>query len=76
MYSQFSVRKSVGCKLQIKSYWSHNKPEIQYNQATWKMFPAIISNCTQGGYFMQYESDLVILIFVFLFARAEELQLR
>jgi hypothetical protein len=76
MYSQFTVRKSVGCRLQIKYYWSHNKPEIQYNPAIWKTFPAIKSNCTQCGYFTQYENVLVILIFVFLFAQAEELQLR
>jgi len=42
----------------------------------WKTFPAIKSNCTQCGYFTQYENVLVILIFVFLFAQAEELQLR
>jgi len=75
-YSQFSERKSVVCRLHIKSYWSHKKPEIQYNQAIWKTFPAIISKCTQVGYFMQYKCVLVILIFVFLFAQAKELQLR
>jgi hypothetical protein len=70
------VKKSVGCRFQIQGYWSHNKPEIQYNEAIWKTFPAVISKCTQWGYVIQYKNVLEILIFLFLFAQAKELQLR